>query len=462
MKCMYCGAELTREDYCPNCSADVRLYKRILMTSNRYYNEGLARASVRNLSGAIESLNKSLRFNKMNIRARNLLGLVYLEVGETVSAISEWVISRSLQAGDNDAERYLNAIQKNASKLETINQTIKKYNQALTYCRQGSRDLAAIQLKKVLSLNPKLVKGHQLLALLSMQEGKYEAAQESLRRACRIDAGNTLTLRYIKEVNAALRADAQKKRRKNQKKEELISYKSGNETIIRPAHFKDHSAVSTIVNIMIGVAIGACITGFLIVPSVRHAAQNEANLAVKNANDSISSKNEMIESLQSQIDDLTGQVEKAEDKRKEDASQTASYEQLLSAYAAYTSQDIEAAGDALADVNAESLSHKARTIYDSINEAVNEQYIAATYSDAYQAYRQQNYTDAAAGFQKVVDMDETYENGNAIYYLAQSYRSSGEDEKAAEYYRKMIEQYPGTERAANSQKYLDSMDLPAE
>jgi len=96
MKCMYCGAELTRDDFCPGCGTEVRLYKKIIMTSNFYYNEGLSRASVRNLSGAIDSLNKSLRYNKMNIKARNLLGLVYLEVGEMVSALSEWVISRSL------------------------------------------------------------------------------------------------------------------------------------------------------------------------------------------------------------------------------------------------------------------------------------------------------------------------------------------------------------------------------
>ena len=170
MKCMYCGAQLTGDDYCPNCSADVGIYKKIIMTSNYYYNQGLSKASVRDLSGSIEDLNKSLRYNKMNIQARNLLGLVYFEVGETVSALSEWVISRNFQSENNDAERYLNAIQKNPSKLEAINQTIKKYNQALLYCRQNSRDLALIQLKKVLSLNPKLVKGHQLIALLYIQE----------------------------------------------------------------------------------------------------------------------------------------------------------------------------------------------------------------------------------------------------------------------------------------------------
>lgn len=33
----------------------------------------------------------------MNTNARNLLGLVYFEMGESVKALSEWVISKSLQ-----------------------------------------------------------------------------------------------------------------------------------------------------------------------------------------------------------------------------------------------------------------------------------------------------------------------------------------------------------------------------
>ena len=95
-----------------------------------------------------------------------------------------------------------------------------------------------------------------------------------------------------------------------------------------------------------------------------------------------------------------------------------------------------------------------------MNATVNAAYIETAYNEALNAYNQQNYTDAATNFQKVVDLDENYQDGNAIYYLAQSYRNIGENEKAAEYYRKMIALYPGTERAANSQQYLESMDMP--
>ncbi len=37
--------------------------------------------------GAIESLKTSLKFNKLNIDARNLLGLIYFEMGEVVGGI---------------------------------------------------------------------------------------------------------------------------------------------------------------------------------------------------------------------------------------------------------------------------------------------------------------------------------------------------------------------------------------
>lgn len=133
-------------------------YTKIIRVSNALYNDGLEKAKIRDLSGAIQSLQKSLRYYKGNTQARNLLGLIYYEMGEVADALSEWVLSRSLKPENNPADQYLEEIQSNRSQLGSVNQTIKKYNQALLYCQQDSKDLAIIQLKKVLSMNPGLVK----------------------------------------------------------------------------------------------------------------------------------------------------------------------------------------------------------------------------------------------------------------------------------------------------------------
>ncbi|MGN0348596.1 MAG: tetratricopeptide repeat protein [Roseburia sp.] len=452
MECYNCGAKLGHGDVCGNCGENVKLYKKILHASNAYYNDALRKVGVRDLSGAIENLRASLRLNKLNRDARNLLGLIYFEMGEVVSALTEWVISKNYHPNDNIASGYLDEIQSNPKRLEIINQTIKKYNQALVYCRQDSRDLAIIQLKKVLSLNPKMVAGHQLMGLLYIQERKYDLAKKALRNAGKIDANNTVTLRYLKEANAGLRENS---RNKKPKKEELVSYQSGNDTIIQPGYLKDNSAIITIVNMVVGIVIGVAIAGFLLVPGVKRQVQNEAKAEVLDANNTITAKNQTISTLEAQIDDLTNQMTQARENEELQATSVSSYEQLLVAYIAYLDGDIETAGTALGNVNPDFLRETAKTTYDTINSEVNAEYISALYRDGRNAYGAQEFETAIQNLQKVVEMDETYQNGDALYYLAQSYRKRDDLKSAKIYYQKIAELYPGTERAAISQNYLD-------
>lgn len=433
-------------------------YNKIIRISNTLYNIGLEKARVRDLSGAAESLRKSLRFYKANTQARNLLGLVYLEMGETVDALSEWVISRSIQPEDNIAEQYLESIQSNRAKLNTINQTIKKYNQALLYCRQDSQDLAIIQLKKVLSLNPNLIKGHQLLALLYMQEGRYEQAKKELRAAGRIDANNTVTLRYLKEVNLQLHGEQPSQKSSRKEKEEQIAYQSGNETIIQPTNMKDNSGIMTIINIVIGMVIGVAITYFLIMPGIRQNETSDAKKSEVEANNNLTTKNQEIKKLESQIDDLNNQIADLNQKQESAQQVTDMYDKLLAGYHAFAQEDIEEAGNMLAEVNPELLSESAKTIYNEVNVKANEQYLVSVYEKGSSAYDNRNYEEAVTELEKVVQIDEDYEDGNAIYYLAQSYRKLEDTENAKKYYQRMVELHPGTERARTSQSYLDEME----
>ena len=102
-----------------------------------------------------------------------------------------------------------------------------------------------------------------------------------------------------------------------EKIEDLISYQSGNETIIQPRYLKDNSAIGTIINMVIGIAIGAAITCFLIVPGVRREIQNQAKAEVLDANNAVASKNQSISSLEAQIEDLTSQITDAKNEEEE-------------------------------------------------------------------------------------------------------------------------------------------------
>ena len=177
MKCYACNCRLSPDrDTCPKCGADIRLYRKIIYASNQYYNLGLARAKARDLTGAAECLRTSLQLYKKNISARNLLGLVYYEMGEAALALKEWVISKNLRHRGNIADDYIRDMRDNRQSLDSADHSIRKFNQALEYAKTGSKDMAVIQLKKVINVNPRMIKAYQLLALLYMEDQKYDQA----------------------------------------------------------------------------------------------------------------------------------------------------------------------------------------------------------------------------------------------------------------------------------------------
>lgn len=202
MICPRCGGKVPESrSRCEGCGADLTVYRKIMRLSNSYYNRGLERARVRDLSGAVQFLKKSLGMNKKNTEARNLLGLVFLEMGETVAALGEWVVSKHFQPEDNRADDYMEQIQSNPAKLDAMNQAIKKYNLALEAAKQGGDDLAILQLKKAVGLHPNFIRARQLLALLYLRAGERERAKKQLLFAAQKDVGNTATLRYLQEVS---------------------------------------------------------------------------------------------------------------------------------------------------------------------------------------------------------------------------------------------------------------------
>ena len=452
MICYRCNHEAGDASRCPVCGTDLSVFQKVKRLSNMYYNDGLQKAEVRNLSGAIVSLKKSLKFNKYNIDARNLLGLVYYEMGEVVDALSEWVISKSYQQDDNIAGRYLDELRQNRVQLDAINQTIKKYNQALLYCKQDSRDLAIIQLKKVLSLNPKLVRGHQLLALLYLQDDKLEQAKKTLRSAGKIDANNTITLRYLKEVNARLR---EKGSLRKKKEEDLISYQSGNEMIIMPSRFQDYSLGTTLGYLLIGLIVGALAIGFLVVPGIEDRAKQEFKEQMLQANETLSSNAQQIQIQTEKIAELEAQIASLQENAQAMPTQTAAYEALLSGYVAFVGNDLLTAGASLETVDTTLLSATALELYNTVWETVAVPYYESLFNAGYNSYVAENFPEAINNLLRVVTKDMSYKDGSAAYYLAQAYRKNGDIEAAKPYYQYVIDNYPGTQQANTSKNYIN-------
>ena len=372
MNCINCGAFLTDTDldYCPHCGANVLIQKKVDYLSKLYYNQGLEKASIRDLSGAISCLKQSLAYDKRNIRARNLLGLVYFETGEVVAALSEWVISKNIQKNRNLASEYIAKLQANQNKLDTINESIKKYNNALAMCREGHEDMAAIRLKKILSQNPKLIKGYHLLALIQMKNQEWNKARRTLKKAARIDKTNTTTLRFLREVDeqTGVTTKIEKKRKGLFGNEKAENDNISGEIVVRPSSYKERSRISLFFTMVLGFAAGAAAFWLLVLPAVKQDIYREANQQIIQYSDSLSSQSVELTKAQGEAAESNDTADAVSKQVEEEKKRSQSYEALFSAYTAMQQEDLDTAALQIQNVYVDTLSDSAKGVYNTICE----------------------------------------------------------------------------------------------
>ncbi len=482
MNCPKCGFEIGRNRrYCDQCGADMAVAMRLYRLSNRYYNEGLARAKVRDLSGAVLMLKKSLENNKRNIQARNLLGLVYYELGEPVVALSEWIISKHFVAEDNPADYFIQKVQSNPAKLDAVNQTVKKYNQALAYAKQGSDDLAMLQLRKAISIYPGYVRALQLLALLYMKNEEHEKAKRCLLRAQKTDVANTTTLSYLAEIERVLNPDGQPVH--TERKSESMSY----QPVATPvAYREDKPNYIAFVTFFAGILIGIAVLYWLVVPTVRSDIKAEYAAQERDYGAEIASYTTKISVLENEKDNLEEKLAAAEAKiakleNEADAEpsgsdfDTAGYEQAVLVLMEYSEfeermkkaekdkeplemiDDLVAYSEKLrACENGAKLRKKTADLYEEVYKEVSVRMQEYGYDHGHDLYNDKEYDKAIPYLLAAYHMGGT--DADTLYFLGRSYQRSGDEVNARAYFEILVREYPGSERADMAHQCMDGLE----
>jgi len=445
---------------CHTCGYDLRIYGKLYALSNIFYNKGLEKARVRDLTGAIIMLKKSLKVIKDNVKARNLLGLVHYEMGETVSALSEWVISKDMDEDDGEAERFLSTLQSNPAKLESNNQAIKKYNIALDVARQGSDDIAIIQLKKVVSMQPNFLRAAHLLALLHIKNGEFNKARRVIDDVAGIDISNTTTLRYLAEIRRHESNDDDK-RAKNANKGAGIA------PITKYREYKPN--VLAWVNWFLGFAIGVAVIFVLVVPTAKKNIREEYDRAGVDYAAELNVLTATISSYEKEVAALRIQLEEKDDEInnfKEAVFDPDMYDQffiLLKEYQGYATGEVEYDDDALyymakefynlTDVAASN--YAADDLHQDITAVLYPLAAGITFARGKELYDEGGYEEA---------LDLLYDsylfssrNPELIYYLGFTYQMLGQLEDASTYYDLLTSEYTGTAYANEAKKRLNEM-----
>ncbi len=439
--------------------------KKVIYQSNYWYNDGLKKANIHDLSGAVTSLKRSLQFYRDNISARNLLGLVYYGRGEVVEGLVEWILSANLQPEDNIAIHYIRSLQEDREGLQVVNGAIKKYNLSLDYARLGNDDLAIIQLKQAVKEHPTFAKAYQLLALIYIRQGENKEAKDCLRVAHSIDRTDERTLRYTHELAQQGKEQNRVRRMPGlnlQKSKYSEAYANGNDMIIQPVTnaFKESTRIQTIINMIVGAAIGVAVVLFLIMPGVVYNKQKDVNEQILEFSENIASKDAQIQALRKELstyvsdsDADAATVATAETTRQ-------SYDIVIDMYQHYQAADMSDYDmvTQLVNVNPDALGTTIRAQYDEIVGNVYPRAIEQTKTDGRAYFDAGNYGEAITNLDLAVKMDPTAEEGAIYLLLAQAYENNGDTDNAKATYEAITSALAGTEAATTATEAIERLN----
>jgi len=438
----------------------VSIFSKTVNISDSLYNAGLAKAKNADMSGAIESLNKSLTLNKKNVAARNLIGLVYYEIGRIGDAIRQWRISLSLIPDQNPAADYIQQLEKNTRQLLRLDDAVHMYNTALDYIRQKSDDMAIIQLKKAVDTNPRFIDALNLLTLCYLIQGENGKAAGTVERTLAIDVSNPLALHYYRLAYAdkSRPALAPPPAAKKAAAVPVISHTAAEDTGIGRSF-----PIVGVISFIIGALSAFAILYILIMPE-RLAEKDKAMETLQNE------QTAQVQALQGQLDGANAENTqlKADNTTLNDkytALQTQSdlnekTDRIVSAEQLMNGGLYQEAVDAAAAVDKTGLSSDLQERLQNIIDTSYPQLVEKYYNDGVAFYNKKQYDDAKQQFDNAMKFVQPGGDlgDDVLYYLGRVAVQQNDTESAKNYFQKILDDYPDGKQAANAASRLKQLE----
>ncbi|NLK37069.1 MAG: tetratricopeptide repeat protein [Epulopiscium sp.] len=457
MKCLNCGYHISHGYLCPQCGVDVYVYQKIRNSSIRLYNCGLKQAKAQNLSGAIQSLEQSVLFDKDNIQARNLLGLVYCEVGQIADALKHWIISSSIQPENNPSVGYMEILQKNPRTMEKWNDAVRAYNEAIGYLHQGSEDLAVIQLKRAMDSNKNFIAAQNLMTLCCIQENNLDRARHFIESVLKRDIANPLALHYAESINFSVsekNAKPQKKKSKELKKTDpsvaTAPYK-------RYDKKQNSGGKSQLFSFLLGCVCTVIVVFTLVVP----ALDEQKNTKIQELQKKVSGQETSPNSTSQELEELNAQIAALKEENESYRIQLDLQKNITAMQTAQSFMDDDNYEDAAATllaIDTTGFSEEEKAQYQQMKELAFPKAANKLYTKGKSAYINHNYSEAQNYLEnslKYTVNDDFIDD--ALYYLGKIAESNSDIETAKQYYSRIVENHPDSNQYANAKNSLQQL-----
>ncbi|WP_010252008.1 tetratricopeptide repeat protein [Acetivibrio cellulolyticus] len=352
----------------------------------------------------------------------------------------------------------------NPNMPDNLKNSILLYNKALDNFRTKSEDIAIIELKKAISLNPDSCESINLLGVLYAGTGDYTKAREIFEKVISKDRNNLKALEYIKALDPNYNQSGNVKGNQKDKKESK-KVACANEKNTGELSYATTNYISNIKQLLkkdpakyiLGFAAGVLVAfllsfGFKSEEAVVHTSSSIDNTSQAENKEDFEQKynklNEEYKVLLGQLDNLKNSTQNYSNLTK-----------LLEIDKLVLEQNYVAAADMLAALNAAELKGIEKAKYDSLRGQAMEKAAKEIFTQGRELYKKKQFKEALEKFDKVVLYVGEWKNSNATtYYRGVCYLELNNRDKALEAFKEVISKYPSSSFARYSQSRMNEMN----
>jgi len=352
------------------------------------------------------------------------------------------------------------SLEKNRPDLpDNFKNSVVLYNKALESIRSGSEDIAIIELKKAVSINPEFYEAANLLGLCYVSIKEYAKAEEMFKRVMDSENNGVKALTYIKALEEGNIPGASGSK-KNSKKRYPFN---------RPAERNQNTGKSlqnstSLKKEILKYAIG-CLIGILVMVAINLLTSDTPQDSVQTSADADTTQiEEAVEAVKKEYEAKLNEMKQRNDVLEESlrkANQSIDYyksvNDLLEAEKLATSGEYEKAADLLILLKPIDFQSTAKEKSDKLIQEIMPKAAREAYNQGLKLFKQKNYQEALDVLYKAKLYGSGLNNVNMdaiLYNLAKIYMELGDYPNAISTFNEVINNYPNSGDVKHAKSWI--------
>ena len=341
----------------------------------------------------------------------------------------------------------LKGIEENGTVLsDNIKNSIVLYNKALDSIRLDSEDIAIIELKKAVAINPNFHEAMNLLGLCFYYTKDYAKASEMFNKVIEAENNSINALRYLNELNSGSDAAVPDGKKKASGKAKKVKNAEEGKAALWFDGFKTGER-SNLFRYAAGFLLGAIVVLVVTLPLLQGRNENIDNSGAdlnKPADESVSELKTKLDKLNNDFSDIKNQL----DRSNSELDYYKNAVKLFDVDKLVVQKDYEAAADMLLLLKTVDFKGTEKEKFDNLYKDNVPKAVWLVYNDAMRLYSARNYQESIKRFTKM----QSYGSGQqymdaGLYYLGKCYQALNESKNALDTFQKLKKDYPSSQFA---------------